>query len=100
MVITAVAAVAGYFALVDVYVNGFEYRAKVKECGTNQLIVGADEPQDPTPRYRKPGDPGYFTPDALAHYFCTEEEARDAGYLPLFNEDGSYNEEYLPSKYE
>lgn len=98
--VSLVVIVAGYFIALDFYVNGFEYRSKVDECGTDQLIVGADVPQDPTPRYRLPGEPNYRSPDAQAHYFCTEQEAKDAGYLPKYNEDGSVNEEYLPSKYE
>lgn len=90
-----VGAVVGLLILSDLYLNGPEYRSMVKKCGTKDLIVGWKIPKDPTPRYDKPADPNYSAPSPQAHYFCTEQDARNAGYLPHYNEDGTRNWDYL-----
>lgn len=77
----------------DSYLNGGEYRSVVKQCGTERIIYGYSNPKDPTLHYVRPTDPDYSPPFPSAHYFCTEQEAVDAGYVPLYNQDGSYNQD-------
>lgn len=92
--VVVIAMTIGFFAINDLYVNGPEYREMVNKCGTKQLIVGESIPKDPTPRYRIPNDPNYRAPFPQSHYFCTEQDAKAAGYLPLYNPDGTYNSDY------
>lgn len=81
------------FILYDFYVNGSEYRKMVKQCGTKELVIGEVFPKDPQPKYTRPADPNYSVPWPNAEYFCTEQDAIDAGYIPLYDEDGMYNQD-------
>ena len=92
--VTIIVGIAAYYVLSDIYVNGSEYRKMVHTCGTKNLTVGEKLPKDPTPRYRTSSDPNYRIPFPNSHYFCTEQDAKDAGYLPLYNPDGTYNQDY------
>lgn len=81
----------GVFFLYDSYVNGGEYRTTVRKCGTNQIIYAYANPKDPRVRYVRPSDPDYSPPFPSAHYFCTEQQAIDAGYTALYDSRGNYN---------
>lgn len=67
--------------LYDSSIRGPEYREKVSQCGTKDLIVTEIIATTEQKIYRKPGDPDYNIPAAGVHYLCTEQEAIDAGYV-------------------
>ena len=92
VIAVALLTLAVYFVW-DSYSNGSEYRSVVKQCGTESIIYGYSNPKNPTLHYVRPTDPDYSPPFPGAHYFCTEQEAVDAGYVPLYNQDGSYNQD-------
>ena len=52
-----------------------EYNSAVKDCGGDQPIIG----QSFGKTYYRPGDRGYKSPGSDI-YFCSEREARAAGY--------------------
>lgn len=67
--------------LYDSSVRGPEYREKVRQCGTKDIIVTDVVPTTEQKIYRKPGDLDYAAPVAGVHYMCTEQEAIDAGFV-------------------
>lgn len=85
--------IAGILIAYAQYINFFEYLEMRQKCGTNELVTGRTYPKDSQPRYKLPTDPNYRAPAAFSHYFCTEQDAIDAGYIPLYDEDGFYNQD-------
>lgn len=78
--------------LYDWYIGGSDWRAAKARCDEAGIVYGYDTPKDPTLKYVRPTDRDYSPPFSGAEYFCNEQEAIDAGYIPLYDEDGMYNQ--------
>jgi len=84
--------IIGFFYLVAFgYIT---YWSAYAECGHKPIMLTNKSGQPGTKKYIPPSNPSYSSIDpslTASGYVCTEQQAIDAGYKPMFNPDGSFN---------